>query len=373
MSTQKLHYTDIKFSDKHNEEFYKVLRARVMDHFKATGTTRFGNATMVTKTIVMFAMYFIPLALVISVVTSAWIAIPLWILMGFGMAGIGLSVMHDANHGAYSKNATVNKWVGYIIHFIGGSDINWRIQHNVLHHTFTNVDGMDEDIDAGKVLRFSPHAERLSGHKYQHIYAWFLYGLMTVLWFTTKDYKQLIRYNKMGLLKTQGISFAKGLTGVILSKIFYIGLTLGLPLIFSPVSWYITIIGFFVMHFIAGFMLGIIFQPAHVVPSSNYPKPDASGNVEADWAVNQMYNTANFAPGAKLFSWYVGGLNYQVEHHLFPNICHVHYRKISKIVRETAAEYKVPYNSFKTFGMALRAHGKMLYNLGHYDNAPGLH
>ena len=373
MSTKKLEYTDIKFSDKHNEEFYKVLRNRVMGYFKTSETSRFANANMVLKTVFMFGIYFIPFALLITVVTNPFLAFGLWCLMGFGMAGIGLSVMHDANHGAYSKNQKVNQWVGYIIHAIGGSDINWRIQQNVLHHTFTNVDGMDEDIDPGKVMRFSPHAPRLSGHKYQHIYAWFLYGLMTVMWFTNKDIKQVNRYHKMDLLKTQGISYRKALAGIILSKTLYVACTLGLPLLLSPVSWYLTLIGFFVMHFIAGVWLGIIFQPAHVVPSSNYPRPDNSGNIEADWAVSQLFNTANFAPGARFFSWYVGGLNYQVEHHLFPNICHVHYRKISKIVRETAAEYKLPYNSFKTFGMALKEHGKMLYNLGHYDNAPGLH
>lgn len=373
MSTKNLNYSDIKFSDKHNEEFYKVLKIRVKDYFKTTGKTRFGNPSMVVKTIFMFALYFIPFALMMFLFESSWLAFIMWALMGFGMAGIGLSVMHDANHGAYSKNEKVNQWIGYIIHAIGGSDINWRIQHNVLHHTFTNVDGMDEDIDPGKVMRFSPHAPRLKGHKYQHIYAWFLYGLMTIMWFSSKDYKQVVRYHKMDLLKTQGISFRKALTGIIISKTLYITVILVLPLIFAPSPWYITVLGFFTMHFIAGFWLGIIFQPAHVVPSSNYPMPDPSGNIEADWAVSQLFNTANFAPGAKLLSWYVGGLNYQVEHHLFPNICHVHYKNISKIVRETAKEYSLPYNSFKTFGLALKEHGKMLYNLGHYDNAPGLH
>jgi linoleoyl-CoA desaturase len=127
------------------------------------------------------------------------------------------------------------------------------------------------------------------------------------------------------------------------------------------------------MLFISGLTLGAIFQPAHVVPTSNYPMPDSSGNIDADWAVNQLYNTANFAPKARLFSWYVGGLNYQVEHHLFPNICHVHYRKLATIVKETALEYKLPYHSYKTFAGALIEHTKMLYNLGHYDNAPAIH
>jgi linoleoyl-CoA desaturase len=373
MSTKKLHYSEIKFSETHNEEFYKILRTRVMDYFKSTGKSRHGNAKMVIKTITMFALYFAPFALLLTIIDSNLIGYLAWVIMGFGMAGIGLSVMHDANHGAYSKNDLVNKWVGCIILAIGGSGMNWRIQHNVLHHTFTNVDGIDEDIDPGKVMRFSPHKPRLAAHKYQHLYAWFLYGLMTVLWFTTKDFKQLERYKRLDLLKTQGVTYGKALIGLIFSKVLYVGLTLGLPLLLSGMSPLITIAGFFTMHFICGFWLGIIFQPAHCVPSSNYPEPDVSGNIEADWAVNQLYNTANFAPGAKLFSWYVGGLNYQVEHHLFPNICHVHYPEIAKIVSNTAKEFNLPYNSFKTFGNALRAHATMLYNLGHYDSAPGLH
>jgi linoleoyl-CoA desaturase len=309
----------------------------------------------------------------LTVAENPWFIMGLWITMGFGMAGLGLSVMHDANHGAYSSKEKVNKFVGYILFFLGGSDVNWRIQHNVLHHTYTNVTGMDEDINPGVVMRFSPHEKRRWMHRFQHIYAWFLYGLMTLMWFTTKDYKQAIRYEKMGLTATQKISFRKHIIVLIFGKLLYGMFTIGLPLMFSPVSWWLTIVGFLVMQFISGVTLGAIFQPAHVVPTSDYPVPDESGNINADWAVSQLYNTANFAPGAKMLSWYVGGLNYQVEHHLFPNICHIHYSKISKIVKETANEYDLPYHSYKTFGRALAEHTRMLYRLGNYDDALALH
>jgi linoleoyl-CoA desaturase len=118
------------------------------------------------------------------------------------------------------------------------------------------------------------------------------------------------------------------------------------------------------MQFICGLILAMIFQPAHIVPTSTFPMPNNSGVVEADWAVSQLYNTANFAPKAKLFSWYVGGLNYQVEHHLFPSICHIHYSKISKIVEQTAKDFSLPYHSYDTFAAALSEHTKMLKNLG---------
>jgi linoleoyl-CoA desaturase len=177
----------------------------------------------------------------------------------------------------------------------------------------------------------------------------------------------------MDLMKTQNTTFGRLLTDIIISKVLYFGLFLFLPMFITPLPWWGTIVSFLVMHFIAGLVLALIFQPAHVVPTSTYPMPNESGDIEADWAVSQLYNTANFAPGAKLLSWYVGGLNYQVEHHLFPNICHVHYNKLSKIVRETANEYNLPYFSQKTFWGALKEHTKMLRDLGTKDFAPAIH
>lgn len=365
-------FSDIKFARNHNEEFYKVLRQRVNEYFKENNITRYANAMMVFKTIFMFTLYFTPFVLMLTVVENYWLFFGMWVLMGFGMAGIGLSVMHDANHGAYSNKESVNTIVGSILYFLGGCDVNWRIQHNILHHTYTNITGFDEDINPGPVMRFTPHEKRRVLHKYQHIYAYFLYGMMTLMWFVTKDYKQAARYQRMGLIGTQKLTYSKLMIRIVVSKVLYAAMIFGLPIWLSPAPWYFTILGFLVMQFIAGFILGIIFQPAHVVPTSDYPMPDNSGNIDADWAVSQLYNTANFAPGAKLFSWYVGGLNYQVEHHLFPNICHVHYSEISKIVKDTAEEYNLPYHSYKTFGQALSDHTKMLYQLGNFDNAPAI-
>jgi linoleoyl-CoA desaturase len=369
----KMDFSSIRFAKNHNEEFYKVLRQRVNEYFKTNNISRYANGKMVFKTIFMISFYFTCFIVLLTVAKNPWFVMLMWLITGVAVAGVGLSVMHDANHGTYSKNEKVNKYVGYIMFFLGGSDVNWRIQHNVLHHTYTNITGMDEDINPGAVMRFSPHEKRRYMHRFQHLYAWFLYGLMTLMWFLTKDYKQAIRYEKMGLTSTQKISFRKHVATLVIGKIIYGAVILGLPIMFSPVPWWFTIIGFLSMNFVAGLTLAGIFQPAHVVPTSDYPLPDESGNINADWAVNQLYNTANFAPGAKLFSWYVGGLNYQVEHHLFPNVCHIHYSSIAKIVKETAQEYNLPYHSYKTFGKALAEHTKMLHKLGNFDDAPAIH
>ncbi len=357
----------ITFSKNHNAEFYKTLQQRVRKYFKENDISRYANVGMVLKTIFMISLYVVPFILMITIINTPLIAFLMYVIMGFGMAGVGLSIMHDANHGSYSKNKRVNKLLGCVINGVGGSDVNWRIQHNVLHHTYTNVSGMDEDINPGIVMRFSPHEKRMKFHKYQHIYAWFFYGLMTLMWCTTKDFIQAKRFNKHDLLKTQNITYSALLRNIIITKVFYFSIIFTLPILFSALPLYAIILGFFLMHFIAGVVLAAIFQPAHVIPSSTYPVPDNSGVVDADWAVNQIYNTANFAPKSTWFSWYVGGLNFQIEHHLFPNISHVHYKSLSKIVKETTTEYNLPYFSFKTFYLALREHTKMLRDLGTKD------
>ncbi len=358
-------YKAIKFSRNNQAEFISDLRKRVKDYFDSNNISVYGNATMVSKTVVMFLLYFAPYGLMLSgIITQPWLVLFMWAIMGIGMSGIGLSVMHDANHGAYSKNKRVNFIMGYVMNVIGASTVNWKIQHNVLHHSFTNIEGMDEDIDPGKLMRLSPHAPLLKAHKLQHIYGWFLYGMMTFLWLTTKDFKQLYRYKKEGLLKGQKRTYTGVLIETIISKILYYGYALVLPLVLIPVSWWIVLIGFFIMHFITGLSLGLIFQPAHVMPTAEYPIPDDTGNIENNWAVHQLFTTTNFSPKSRIFSWYVGGLNYQIEHHLFPNICHVHYKRISKIVRETADEYGLPYNSEKNFISAIVSHAKMLKSLG---------
>ncbi len=357
--------TTIQFSKEHNSEFYKTLKSRVNSYFKDNKISKQANAAMVFKTFALLALFLIPYSFLYTQGLPTWAYVGLWFIMGFGMAGVGLSVMHDANHGAYSKKEWVNTLVSNVMIILGGSARNWRIQHNVLHHTYTNVTDHDEDIDPPVfMLLFSPHSKHYAIHKFQHLYAWFFYGMMTLFWFLSKDYIQAFRYKKKNLIAAQGVSFAQHMAGIIFFKVLYASLFLALPIYFGGASWLVNALGFLLMQFICGLILAMIFQPAHVVPSSTYPLPNDSGVVEADWAVNQLYNTANFAPKAKLFSWYVGGLNYQVEHHLFPSICHIHYNKISQIVEQTAKEYNLPYHSYSTFVSALADHTRMLKNLG---------
>jgi len=214
------------------------------------------------------------------------------------------------------------------------------------------------------LLRFSPHKTLLKVHKYQYLYAWFFYGLMTISWTTLKDFQKLYEYKKMGAELGSNKSFKQMQLNLIVSKILYYIIFLVIPIIVLPVSWFWVVLFYLAMHFISGLILSTIFQTAHVVSTSEYPLPDENGNIESNWAIHQLLTTSDFSPGSKIFSWMIGGLNYQVEHHLFPNICHIHYKGISRLVKETASKYGLPYHVQPTFFSAVRNHAKMLKILG---------
>lgn len=356
--------TTIRFNNA-NRSFYLAAKKRVDDYFKTNNISRYGDYRMVLKSIFMFTLYFTPFVLLLSnVFDSFWAQSIMWLLMGFGMSGIGLSIMHDANHGSYARNATLNALMCRSMNFIGGSSINWQLQHNTLHHTYTNIDEHDEDIAPPGFLRFSPNAPLKKVHKLQYIYAWFFYGLMTIMWATTKDFKQLKRYDKMGLLAIKKTTYKVELFKLILNKMFYLSYSLALPIILMNTPWYLVLAGWLIMHYLCGMILALIFQPAHVIDDTTFPLPDSSGNMEDDWATHQLKTTLDFAQKSWLFSWFVGGLNFQVEHHLFPNICHIHYKKIAPLIKQTAEEFNLPYYTKKTFVGAVAGHAKLLYALG---------
>jgi linoleoyl-CoA desaturase len=284
--------------------------------------------------------------------------------MSLGVAGIGLSVMHDANHGAYAKKPWINDLIGYSLNLVGANSFNWKLQHNVMHHTFTNVVEEDEDISPRGALRMTPHSEWKKIHKYQYVYAWFLYGLMTIVWVIFKDFERIIRYQKNGLAEKQHANITIEWIILIASKLVYIAYIFVIPLLVTSLLWWQILIGILIMHYLAGFILAIIFQPAHVIEGTEFPLPDDNDMLEYNWAVHQLFTTTNFGQKSRWFSWYVGGLNFQIEHHLFPNICHVHYNNISKIVQSTTKEFGLPYKSARTFVGALYSHLRLLKQLG---------
>ncbi len=350
--------------------FAKELRKSVNAYFKENNISKYANTSMILKTIFMISLYVVPyIVMLLAGYTNIWSIIGTYVLMGLGMSGVGLTIMHDANHGAYSKKKWVNTLLGNLINIAGGSAINWRLQHNVLHHSFTNIDGLDQDLNPGKLMRFTPRTKRLKAHNYQHLYAWFLYSLMTIYWVVGKDFKDLALYKRMDILK-QEASYREAILRILLTKVLYVFVVVVLPIVLLSVpAWYI-LVAFMIKHLVAGLILSLVFQPAHVVEETAFPQPNGENNMEDVVAVHQLKTTNNFGNKSKVLTWLIGGLNFQIEHHLFPNICHVHYPALSKIVQEKAKKYGLPYYQQPTFAAAIADHARMLKKLGQMDYMP---
>ena len=354
----------IKFVERPRTEFFATLRGRVNQYFDDNKIEKTGDWRMYIKTVVMLSLYIGPFVLILTNMLPLWATFIMWGIMGIGASGMGMAVMHDANHGAYSKNKFVNRMLGRSIYLVGGSKFTWIVQHNVLHHTYTNIYGMDEDIHDKPILRLSPHGKLSFIHRYQHIYAPFIYSLATLGWTLNKDFKQLIRYNKNGLTKGSGGNPTTEMIKLIFSKIFYFLFIFGLPLMLTSYGFGYILLGFLVLQVTTGLFVTTIFQLAHVIEDTDHPLPTDAGEIENAWAIHQLETTANFAKRNRILSWFVGGLNYQVEHHLFYNICHIHYKKIAPIVKKTAQEFGIPYYEKTTFWDSLGSHIRVLKKIG---------
>ncbi|HEY4651326.1 MAG TPA: acyl-CoA desaturase, partial [Pontibacter sp.] len=345
----------VKFVNKDKNLFFATLRKRVDAYFQDNNLPKSGNATMVIKSAVLLLAYVIPFVLLLAFQPSLVISLLLWAIMGVCLAGIGMSVMHDGNHGAYAKSKTVNYLMGHSVNLVGGSAFNWKLQHNILHHTYTNVVDMDEDIEDRLALRFSPHTKVKFFHKLQWIYAFGFYGLLTLYWVLLKDFVQFAGFVKNGVNTNSRRENTIAMAKIVVMKVLYFFAMLVAPTLIFGIPFLHILLGFLLMHFIGGIILSTVFQLAHTVEGTSHPLPNANGTIENDWAIHQLNTTANFSRNNKWLSWYVGGLNFQIEHHLFPRICHVHYPALAEIVRETAAEFNIPYLENKTFFSAVRS------------------
>jgi linoleoyl-CoA desaturase len=290
-----------------------------------------------------------------------WLAIPECILLGLFTAMIGFNVMHDGAHGSFSKYKIVNSLAGFSLNLLGGSSIMWKMKHNIIHHTYTNIDGMDDDIEAGSMLRFTETQKKLKIHKFQHHYFWFLYTLLHIMWIFVGDFRKYFT-GKIGEFELRKMTVKEHL-GFWTAKVVYFFMVIALPIMLVGfVNW---ILGFLLVTMVTGFVISIVFQLAHTVEHTHFPMPsEDSGKIENEWAIHQLETTANFATRNKVICWLVGGLNFQIEHHLFPKISHIHYPAISKIIKQVCQEYNITYIEYPKMRHAIVSHVHYLKKLG---------
>lgn len=341
--------------------FHAELKKRVASYFEQMNERSTGNFQLFFKAILLSVAFVLVYAHLVFFTPPAFWAVLESVVLGGLIAAIGFNVMHDGAHGSFSKYKWVNVLAAYSLNILGGSSFMWNMKHNVIHHAYTNVDGVDDDIDIQPWMRMSSTQKRFFLHRYQHLYFWLLYAMLYIFWIFVLDYQKYFR-SRVGAMPLKKMALKDHLIfwGF---KVLHFCLFILLPIYtVGIVPW---VIGFLIATLFAGFVLSIVFQLAHTVEHTAFPLPNVETNqLEDEWAIHQIKTTANFATGNKWLSWLVGGLNFQVEHHLFPKISHIHYPAISKIIRETSLEFGIPYIEYPRMRYALASHVAFLKQMG---------
>ena len=343
--------------------FSRALSARVDEYFARTRQSPRANAHMIFKTL---------FGVVAWIATYVWLltgdftplqVVGVYVVHGFAQLHMGLNIAHDANHGAYARNARVNRLLGCAFDLVGLSSYMWRLMHNDAHHIFVNVRGADTALVSGHLFRFSPHDERRPFHRFQHLYAPALYCLSTLDWVFAKDYRWLItvhRYGNRHVLRHP----AGEIVFLFAAKAFYYTYTLVIPLVFLSVPWWAIVTGFVAMHACLGFTLALTFQPNHFTGESDFPEPDEDGHVSNNYIRHIFDTTVDYARGNPLAQWALGGLNLHTAHHMFPHVCHVHYPALTRIIKATAEEHGLRYRENRSIAGAFLAHLRWIRALG---------
>jgi len=341
--------------------FQLELRRRVEEYFRTTGRRPRDCRQMYVKTAILLAAFAVWYTLLVFVDQTWWQGLLLAVLLGLSAAGIGFNIQHDGGHQAYSNLPWVNKLMAMTLELIGGSSHLWRWKHVVLHHTYVNITGHDTDIDLGLLARLTPHQRRLPYHRWQHLYLWPLYGLLAIKWQLLDDFRKLIS----GRISNQPFPGPKGreLVIFIAGKAIFFTLAFGIPLLFHSIG--VVLLYYGIAGLVAGMALSVVFQVAHCVEEAEFPLPrEETGRVEHAWAIHQAETTVDFARRSRVVAWLTGGLNFQIEHHLFPQLCHVNYPAISKLVEETCREFGIKYTEHRSFRAGLASHFRWLRRMG---------
>jgi linoleoyl-CoA desaturase len=339
-------------------EFFKRVRTRVDARF--AGRNRRGDARIYRKA-AFIAVWFAGSYVLALTSKSAWAQIAFCLSYAFGACALGFNVFHDATHGSLSPSASTNDFLSWLAATaLGAGRHFWRYKHNVLHHSYTNIFKWDDDVESRGYLRLSPRQPWKPRYRYQHVFFWFLYGLNTIEWFFVKDFVQYFtgRINPYQPIPPMS---AKQKLEFWTSKLIYYAVFVGAPFLFLPPQR--VLVGLLIFHVTLSVSLTFIFQMAHLIDKADFPVPAGSATIDEEWAAHQMRTTVNFAPGNRMLSWFCGGLNFQIEHHLFPHISHTHYPDIAPIVRRTAVEFGLPYNSNDSYIETVKSHYRILRDL----------
>lgn len=353
----------ISFNNDEGRDFITVLRKRVNLYFAEKKRSPKANIFTYLKTFFMMGTVFLTYGVLVANVTGGWGIFGLYTLLAFFVAFGTMNVSHDALHGAYMTHPLGNRILGFLMDLFGASSFYWKKEHTIDHHTYTNIDEHDADLDVPILLRLCPNAPYRSFHRFQNWYAPILYSLNLLRWVYFSDYRRLYHVFK-GTASEAATPSKWEIFWLLFFKCVHVFLFLVVPILTLSISPWLVVLSYLCFLGVIGVTLTVIFQLAHIVENVSFPLPNAEGKMENSFATHQLTTTSNFATKSKMVSFLFGGLNFQVEHHLLPHICHTHLPAVASIVKETTKEFGLPYYENPSFFKAVRSHFRTLKKLG---------
>src|SRR3984885_15274361 len=318
--------------------FPKVLRRRLDNFFSDRNISPKADRTMWVKVALGFALLAGSWITLCALKPDSWKFVAVYLLGGLSQTFLLLNIAHDSNHNAISPVRAVNKVLNYAFDVCGINSYMWRILHHRGHHSCVNLHGEDDALTGRGVLRLTPHEPRLRVQRFQHIYALVLYALFSLDYVFVRDFACFFFPAHEYLKRTKHP--AREYAILFAGKGLYLTYMLILPIFLLGKSPVLVALAFLLTHMIIGLSVTLVFQTTHTVDSTYFP----SRRSEFDNGVYHIFaTTADYATDSPLAGWLVGGLNHHIVHHLCPFVCHTHYAALTRIVKETAEEYGIPY------------------------------
>lgn len=346
---------------KEPDQFYSTLKHRVNEYFNQNCISKKANIFFYVKALVLISVYILLYSFLIGS-NNARLAFVSMVLLGPFAILIGINVAHDAAHGNISRTKWINSIFLLLFDFLGSNSYMWRKRHVFSHHVFPNILNKDADLKQNPLVRIFPGDKILPAHKYQFIYAPFLYLLYTINWLFFRDFQDFFK-SQIGSLEIESHDKIEVLK-LLLFKLFYISFIFVIPMSFSVLSSQTIILAFVLMNFSASILITLALIPSHVAENSNFLLPDKNGIMPNSWSHHQVLSVIDFATNNWFLNFFFGGFNHHITHHLFPNINHIHSPKITPIVKQTIKEFELPYNYENSFINAYISHFKLLKNNG---------
>lgn len=343
--------------------FFKNLKTKVDAYFVNKKLHPAGNGKLYFKSALQVLSATVLYIVLVFFTPVAPVALLLCVILGLNLAVIGFNVMHEGGHQSFSRHPWMNQVSAYFLNVLGGNTHYWKIKHNINHHTYTNIEGMDSDIDVKPFMRLHEGQPRYSYHRFQHLYWVVLYGISYLAWVFYEDFEKYFSGKVSAINERKRLSFKEHII-FWFTKLMFVTVYMIIPII--VVGWLSWLIGFLVITFTCGLAISIVFQLAHVIEGTEFHVVNSGEEKgKQEWALHQIGSTANFATSSKCLHWLLGGLNFQIEHHLFPRVSHIHYPAISQLVKEACRESNIAYHEYTSMFKAVVSHIVLLRRLGH--------